>query len=119
MSDSTSGQQLHADRRFSGTCLTEDNYLYDESHGATNCDLLIIKTPNLDRLRDKFDSIILVEKIQKDTIRFDEFETPAGFSTDIDGNVIHCRGPCTDVNKVYEKDKRWRYIITHSNNNSS
>ena len=105
MSDSTTGQQLHADRRFSGACMTEDDYLYDESHGATNCDFANHKNPNLDRLRDKFDSISLVEKIQKDTIQFDKFETPAGFGTDIDGNVIHCRGTCTDVNKVYEKDK--------------
>ena len=103
-SDSTTGQHLHDDRQLSGACVIEDD-MYEEFQGATNGAFAGHKDTSLDILRDKLDSINFIEKIRKDAIKFDEFETPAGLGTDIDGTVVYSRGPCIDVNRVYEKDK--------------
>ena len=101
MCDSTTGQQICEDHQFSGESVIEDDDLYEEFHGTTNGAL---SDKGINRLSDTFDSIGLVEKIQKDNIRYEEFETSDGFGTDMDGTAVRCRGPCIDVNKVYRKD---------------
>ena len=65
----------------------------------------MITEDDIDSLSDKFDSIDLIQDIQRDRIRFDEFEVSiATSSVDTHGYIVHCRGPCIDVQKVYRQD---------------
>ena len=101
--ESTKQKPTNTNEVLSGACVTENDGLYEEFESVSNC--AFDDYTNLEGLRDKLDSIDLVEQMQKDTIRFDEFEALAGFATDMQGTVVHCRGPCIDVNKVYGQDK--------------
>ena len=60
---------------------------------------------SIDTLSDKFDSIKMIQKVDRDRIRFEEFEVSSRLCVDIDGTAAHCRGPCIDVGKVYKKDE--------------
>ena len=56
-------------------------------------------------LSDKFDSIDLIHDVQRNRIRFDEFEDlTVASSVDTQGSAVRCRGPCINVNKVYRQD---------------
>ena len=55
-------------------------------------------------LRDQFESIELNHNIKKDTMQCCEFDTINRYGIDINGSVVHCRGPCIDVNTIYQKD---------------
>ena len=104
MLNSATGKQAGKGQKFSGASVIEDEDIFEELHDTTNGPFAD-KATSVDRLRDTFDSIGLVEKIQKDNIRYEEFETSDGFGTDKNGTVCHCRASCIDVNKVYRKDK--------------
>lgn len=59
----------------------------------------------IDCLSDKFDSIGLNQDMQKDMIRFDEFESHASNTrVDVYNAWVQCGGPCIDVQKVYRQD---------------
>ena len=60
--------------------------------------------PDIDNLSDTLSSVDLIHTREKNAIQYDDFEAEANFGTDLHGSVVHCRGPCIDVNKVYAKD---------------
>ena len=68
-------------------------------------DNTMTREQDVDSLSDKFDSMDLIQDIQRGRNRFDEFEdSSAASSVDTQGCVVHCRGPCIDVQKVYRQD---------------
>ena len=64
MLDSATGKQAGKGQKFSGASVIEDEDIFEELHDTTN-GAFADKGASVDRLRDKFDSIGLVERIQK------------------------------------------------------
>ena len=91
-------QQVRERRQISDACMVEESTLSEEIH-VINGDFAD-KSTSIDKLRKQFDSVDLIEKMQKNIIRIDEMN-----ASDIDGTVTHSRGPCIDVNAVYRKDQ--------------
>ena len=66
-----------------------------------NCDR---RNFDMETLSDQFEAIELIHGIKKGNVQYCEFKTLNRDGIDINGSVVHCRGPCIDVSTIYKKD---------------